>query len=137
MQAIEQGILHHAVLDDMPKHLGMHTGRREVDLPGAAAVPYLHFAIGAGTPLYDTVPHAQALKNALAGRRQRAHPRFKRRSRVKWLDAQRAAVEQQYLQATALQRQRQGASDHSGPDNQHICAHVHIQACLAGGLRRT
>ncbi|RMT98538.1 hypothetical protein ALP39_04866 [Pseudomonas marginalis pv. marginalis] len=125
VQAIKQGILHHAVFDDVPEHFGVHAGGRKVNLPGAAAVPHLHLAIRAGAARHNAVPHAQALKDALAGRRQGAHAGFEGRVTVERLDAQRAAIEQQHLQATALQRQRQGASDHSGPDNQHICAHVH------------
>ncbi|MNP06807.1 hypothetical protein D3C76_988070 [compost metagenome] len=125
VQTLKQGILDHAVLDDMPQHLGMHAGRREVDLPGAAAIPDLHVGVGAAAPPGDAVPHAQALENPLAGSRQGAHPWLKRCLSVERFDAHGAAVQQQDFQPAVLQRQRQGAADHSGPDNQQICAHFH------------
>ena len=38
---------------------------------------------------------------------------------------QRAAIEQEDLQATVAQRQGQCTADHTGTDNQQICAHFH------------
>jgi len=69
VQAIKQSILHHTVFDDMPEHLGVHAGRRKVDLPSAAAIPHLHLAVRAGPARHNAVPHAQALQDALAGGR--------------------------------------------------------------------
>ncbi|MNP38499.1 hypothetical protein D3C76_1320120 [compost metagenome] len=69
VQALQQAVLHHPVLDDMAEHLGMHTGRREVNLTGAAAIPHMHVGIRRGAPLGNAVPGAEALEDALAGRR--------------------------------------------------------------------
>jgi len=109
----------------MAQHLGMHAGRRKVDLPGAAAIPHVHVRIRAGAAAGDAVPGAKALQDALAGGRQGTDPGFEGRFAGKGLDAQRAAVEQQDFQPAVLERQRQCASDHSGPNNQQICAHFH------------
>ncbi|MNO88249.1 hypothetical protein D3C76_796900 [compost metagenome] len=125
MQALQQAILHHPVLDDVAEHLGMHAGSREVNLPGAAAIPHMHVRVWRGTPLGNAIPGAKALENALAGRRQRADTRLERGLGIERLDRQRAAVEQEDLQATVAQRQGQGAADHTGTDNQQICAHFH------------
>ncbi len=125
MQAFQQAILHHPVLDDMAEHLGVHAGGREVNLPGATAIPHMHVRVGRGTPQGNTVPGAEALEDALAGCRQRADTRLERGLGIERLDRQRAAVEQEDLQATVAQRQGQGAADHTGTDNQQICAHFH------------
>ncbi len=47
----------------------MHTGRREVNLTGAAAIPHMHVGIRRGASLGNAVPSAKALEDALAGRR--------------------------------------------------------------------
>ncbi|MNI61622.1 hypothetical protein D3C73_1169030 [compost metagenome] len=98
MQAVEQSILHHAILDDMSQPLGMHTGGTEMDLPGATAVPHMHVRIRAAASFGDAFPGAQPLENPLAGCRQRAHPRLERRLCVEGFDRHRAAVQQQDVQ---------------------------------------
>ncbi|MDT4832148.1 hypothetical protein FQZ97_656890 [compost metagenome] len=120
VQALEQGVLDHAVLDDMAEGFGVHAGGGKVDLPGAGAVPHLHLGIGAGAPRDDAVPGADPLEDALAGRRQRADPRLERRAGIERLDRQRPAIHHQDLQATVLQGQRQGGTDHAGTDDDHI-----------------
>lgn len=85
----------------------------------------MHVGIRRSTPLGDAVPRAEALEDALAGRRQRADTRFEGRLGIEGLDRQRAAIEQEDLQATVAQRQGQCTADHTGTDNQQICAHFH------------
>ncbi|MNP77251.1 hypothetical protein D3C76_1746420 [compost metagenome] len=64
----------------------MHAGSREVNLPGAAAVPHMHVGIGCDTPLGDTFPGAQALQDALAGGRQGTDPGLERRVAIERFD---------------------------------------------------
>ena len=125
LQALQQRVLHHTVFNDMAQHVSVHTGRRKVDVPGAAAVPHVHVRVRAGAPCANTLPGAEALQDALAGGRQGADPGFKGVLSGEGFDAERAAVEQHHVQPAVFERQRQSASDHSGPDNQHICAHFH------------
>ena len=128
VQPFEQGILHHTILDDMAQRLGMHAGGGEVDAASAGTVPHTHLAIGAGTPRSNARPNVQAFKNALAGHRQCADTRLERRLRSEWRHAQRAAVDDQDVQAAVLQRQGQGAADHSGADDDQIRSHIHSLA---------
>ena len=123
MQALQQGVLHHAVLDDVAEHLGVHAGGAEVDLPSAGAVPDLHLAVGLGAARGDAVPGMQALENAPAGLGERADARLEGRLAVERLDAQRRAVQQQDVQPAAFQGQGQRAADHSRPDDYQIRVH--------------
>ncbi|MNV84656.1 hypothetical protein D3C71_1785470 [compost metagenome] len=86
VQTLQQAILHHAVLDDMAEYLGMHTGRREMDLTGTAAIPHLHVRVRRGAPLGDAFPGAEAFKDALARRRQGADAGLERRLDVERRD---------------------------------------------------
>src|SRR5690606_4251447 len=128
VQAIEQGVLHHTVLDDMTKGLGMYAGRSEVDAAGARAVPHAHLAIGAGASCGNTLPGAQTFENALAGHRQGADARLERRLRIERRYAERAAVDDQDVQAAVFKRQGQGTADHSGADDDQIRSHIHSLA---------
>ena len=123
-QAVEQGILHHAVLDDVPEHLGMHAGGGEADLSGTRAVPDLHVRIGTAAPGLDARPGAQALQQIATGRRQGADARLERRRRVERPRLERGAVHQQDVQAAVLQGQRQGAADHPGAHDDDVRVHV-------------
>ncbi len=125
VQALQQTVLHHPVLDDMAEDLGVHTGCREMYLTGTAAVPHMHVGIRRHAPPGDAVPGLQAFEDALAGRRQCTDPRLERCIGVERFDRQRAAVEQENFQAAVAKRQGQGAADHTGTDNQQICAHFH------------
>ncbi len=102
MQSIEQSVLNHAVLDDMPEHFGMDTGRREMDLPGAAAIPDVHVGVRTTAPADNAIPDAQAFKYSLAGRRQGTHSRFERSLPIEGFDAQGATVQQQDFEPTVL-----------------------------------
>ncbi|MDT4811167.1 hypothetical protein FQZ97_440960 [compost metagenome] len=127
VQRLHQGVLDHAVLDDVAEHLGVHAGGGEMDLAGAGAVPDPHLAIGAAAPRADAGPGAEAFEDALAGGGQGADPRFEGRCRVERLDAERAAVDQQDVQAAVLQRQGQGTADHAGAHDDQIRAQFHIR----------
>lgn len=124
VQAFQQGVLHHPVLDDMAEYLGVHAGGAEADPPGAGAIPHLHLAIGLGAARDDAVPGMQALENPPAGFGQRADPRLVGRLRLERRHVERAAVHQQHLQAAALQGQGQGATDHAGADDDQIRVHI-------------
>ncbi|MNR25138.1 hypothetical protein D3C85_1422700 [compost metagenome] len=111
----------------MAEHLGVHAGSGEVDPAGAGAVPDLHLAIGAAPPRADARPGAKAFEDALAGGGQGADPRLERRLRIEGLDAEGAAVDQQYVQATVLQRQGQSTANHAGAHDDQIRAQFHIR----------
>src|SRR3546814_5431615 len=108
-----------------------------MDLPGAAAVPDVHVGIRTGAAGDDAVPDTQAIKDPLARRRQGTDPGLEYRLGIEGFDAHRAAVEQQHLQATALQRQRPGAADHTGADNQQICRSEEHTSELQSLMRNT
>ena len=123
VQTFEQGVLHHAVLDNMAEHLGMHAGRTEMHLAGAGAVPNLHLAIGAETPGGDAGPGADAFQYALAGQGQGADPRLEGCAGVKGFDAEGAAIDQDDIQPLLLERQGQGTADHAGAYDDQIRLH--------------
>ncbi len=124
VQALEQGVLYHAVLDDMPQRLGMHAGRSEMDAAGAGAIPHAHLAVGAGPSGGDAVPGAQALQDALAGHGQGTDPWLERRLCDEGRHAERAAIDDQDVQPTVLQRQGQRTAHHAGADDDQIRAHI-------------
>ncbi len=125
MQTFDQRILHHAVFDDVPKHLSVNAGSREMHLARAAAVPHVHIAVGADATRNDAIPDAKPLKNALTGDGQRTDPGFKWGISHERFDRQGTAIHHEDVQPTVSQRQRQRAPHHSGPDNQQICARFH------------
>ena len=109
----------------------MHAGGGKVDLPGAAAVPHAHVSIGVGTPRLDTVPGAQALKDALAGHGQCTDPRFEGCQCVERFAGQRPAVDQEDVQAAVAQGERQGAADHASADDDQVGAQfVGVGHCI-------
>src|SRR5690606_35488470 len=124
VQALQQGILDYAVLDDVAQHFGMHAGRREMHAAGPGAVPYAHVAVGRNATAKHAVPGAETFEDALARSRQRADPRLEGSPGGKRPDAQRAAVNQQDLQTAVFQRQRQGAADHAGANDDQVRLHL-------------
>ncbi len=136
LECLQQRILHHAVLDDMAKHLGMYRGGRKVNLSGAGAVPHAHVAVRAGATPDDARPGAEAFENPLARRRQRADTRLERIRRRKGLRFKRPGIDQPDIQPALLQRQCQRAANHPGAHNDEVRLHQFSPASIQRSAAR-